>query len=65
MELDQLIESVEHGAKWLHKDDFECNGLFGSRLFSESYLDYMDVCNHTVAEGIAKGRILAVPLSTF
>ena len=64
-ELEQLIELMEHGAKWLHKDDFECNGLIGSKMFSKSYLDNMDVCNHTVAEGIVKGQILAIPLSAF
>jgi hypothetical protein len=61
-ELDHMIELFEHGARWLHKEDFECNGLVGKGLFSKSYLDNIDVCNHTVADGIAKGQILAVPL---
>ena len=55
-ELEQLIELMEHGAKWLHKDDFECNGLVGTRLLSKSYLDNIDVCYHTVVKELQKDR---------
>ena len=57
-QLDDLIDLVENGAKWLQKDDFVCNGLAGCNKFSKSYLENIEVCNHTIANGIETGQII-------
>ena len=64
-QLNELIDLVENGAKPVLRKNFVPNGLSGINKFSKSYLENIDVCNHTIAEGINSGQIIPVLLEDF